>query len=137
MLCTRWGGRLGRAIAHQQGAAHAIGDRTALTVDDRPGVAEPQRQQPAEGGEGPRQTPQRPWRAAEAVDDPHPQQRLARGAAPDNLIVLPFGRRSEPEPAPPPSSDADACPACGDFSLQRRGGVFVCDACGVAPSMQG
>ena len=62
---------------------------------------------------------------------------FARGAAPDNLIVLPFGRRSEPEPAPPPSSDADACPACGDFSLQRRGGVFVCDACGVAPSMQG
>ncbi|WP_029416127.1 TSCPD domain-containing protein [Brevundimonas bacteroides] len=62
---------------------------------------------------------------------------FARGAAPDNLVVLPFGRRTEPEPPPALTHDADACPACGDFSLQRRGGSWVCDACGIAPSMQG
>ncbi|KPF80406.1 hypothetical protein IP78_07305, partial [Brevundimonas sp. AAP58] len=62
---------------------------------------------------------------------------FARGAAPDNLVVLPFARRAEPEPPPVLTHDADACPACGDFTLQRRGGAFVCDACGIAPSMQG
>ena len=30
--------------------------------------------------------------------------------------------------------DADACPACGDFTLQQRGVVRICDACGIAPS---
>ncbi|MBJ7447354.1 MAG: TSCPD domain-containing protein [Brevundimonas sp.] len=61
---------------------------------------------------------------------------FARGAAPDNLVVLPFGR---PEAAPRPVSPvaADACSACGDFTLQKRGGVWVCDTCGIAPSMQG
>ncbi|MBX9706505.1 MAG: TSCPD domain-containing protein [Caulobacteraceae bacterium] len=62
---------------------------------------------------------------------------FARGAAPDNLVVLPFARRAEPDPPPTLIHDADACPACGDFTLQRRGGAFVCDACGIAPSMQG
>jgi ribonucleoside-diphosphate reductase alpha chain len=62
---------------------------------------------------------------------------FARGTAPDNLVVLPFARRVEPEAAPMRITDADACPACGDFTLQQRGGAFVCDACGVAPSMQG
>ena len=61
---------------------------------------------------------------------------FARGAAPDNLVVLPFGR---PEAAARPVSpvSADACSACGDFTLQKRGGVWVCDSCGVTPSMQG
>lgn len=61
---------------------------------------------------------------------------FARGAAPDNLVILPFGR---PELAARPVSpgSADACSACGDFTLQRRGGVWVCDACGIKPSMQG
>jgi ribonucleoside-diphosphate reductase alpha chain len=61
---------------------------------------------------------------------------FARGAAPDNLVVLPFGR---PETAPRPVSPvaADACSACGDFTLQKRGGVWVCDACGITSSMQG
>ena len=61
---------------------------------------------------------------------------FARGAAPDNLVVLPFGR---PDTAPRPVSPvaADACSACGDFTLQKRGGVWVCDACGITPSMQG
>jgi ribonucleoside-diphosphate reductase alpha chain len=62
---------------------------------------------------------------------------FARGAPPDNLVVLPFGRRSDPAPQPALMLDADACPACGDFALQTRGGTHVCDACGIAPSKQG
>ncbi|KQW83577.1 TSCPD domain-containing protein [Brevundimonas sp. Root1279] len=62
---------------------------------------------------------------------------FARGAAPDNLVVLPFGQKRE---APAPSTaatEAVACPACGDFSLQQRGAGWICDTCGAAPSMQG
>ncbi|MGH7027692.1 TSCPD domain-containing protein, partial [Brevundimonas sp.] len=61
---------------------------------------------------------------------------FARGAAPDNLVVVPFGRKAEtPRPAAP--TEAVACPECGDFSLQNRGGGWVCDTCGAAPQMQG
>jgi ribonucleoside-diphosphate reductase alpha chain len=59
---------------------------------------------------------------------------FARGAAPDNLVVLPFGRPRE-EDTRPVVVEADACPACGDFSLQQRGGALVCDACGAQPSV--
>ena len=62
---------------------------------------------------------------------------FARGHAPDNLVVLPFGKDREPIAPPPSVIQADACPACGDFTLQNRGGGWVCDSCGVAPSMQG
>ena len=62
---------------------------------------------------------------------------FARGAAPDNLVVLPFGQKKDAGPRPVSIANADACPACGDFTLQQRGGAFVCDACGVVPSMQG
>ena len=34
-------------------------------------------------------------------------------------------------------TEAVACPACGDFTLQQRGAGWICDTCGVAPSMQG
>jgi len=61
---------------------------------------------------------------------------FARGAAPDNLVVLPFGKR-EIEDRPVAIANADACPSCGDFTLQQRGGGWVCDSCGVSPSMQG
>ncbi|RZJ01934.1 MAG: TSCPD domain-containing protein [Brevundimonas sp.] len=61
---------------------------------------------------------------------------FARGAATDNLVVLPFAR-PEPEARQVSLANADACPACGDFTLQQRGGGWVCDACGIAPSMQG
>ncbi|NJC42151.1 ribonucleoside-diphosphate reductase alpha chain [Brevundimonas alba] len=63
---------------------------------------------------------------------------FARGAAPDNLVVLPFGQKRE-APATPAvaANEATACPACGDFSLQQRGGGWICDTCGAAPSMQG
>ena len=62
---------------------------------------------------------------------------FARGAAPDNLVVLPFGQRREAPVTSPPATEAVACPACGDFSLQQRGAGWTCDTCGAAPSMQG
>ncbi|GAA0870089.1 hypothetical protein GCM10009116_19250 [Brevundimonas basaltis] len=62
---------------------------------------------------------------------------FARGAAPDNLVVLPFGQRRETPQAPAAPPQATACPACGDFSLQQRGSGWICDTCGAAPSMQG
>jgi len=61
---------------------------------------------------------------------------LMRGGGADNLVVVPFGRR-EPEPdaaAPPEPPIADVCPACGDAALQNKGGAYVCDTCGIAPS---
>ncbi|HEY0600957.1 TSCPD domain-containing protein [Brevundimonas sp.] len=61
---------------------------------------------------------------------------FARGAAPDNLVVLPFGQKREPAGGAA-AGEATACPACGDFSLQQRGGGWICDTCGAAPSMQG
>lgn len=63
---------------------------------------------------------------------------FARGAAPDNLVVLPFGQKRETPAAPAiEATEAVACPACGDFALQQRGAGWVCDTCGAAPSMQG
>ncbi|WP_426028594.1 TSCPD domain-containing protein [Brevundimonas sp. TWP2-3-4b2] len=62
---------------------------------------------------------------------------FARGTAPDNLVVLPFGQPREALlPAAEPT-EAVACPACGDFALQQRGAGWTCDTCGAAPSMQG
>ena len=63
---------------------------------------------------------------------------FARGTTPDNLVVLPFGQKRDSTP-PPASTPTEAvtCPACGDFTLQQRGGGWICDTCGVAPSMQG
>lgn len=74
-----------------------------------------------------------------AQDTPAPAMRfiskgLMRGAPPDNLVVVPFGRK-ESEPAPKVEIPvADVCPACGDAALQKKGVGFVCDTCGVAPS---
>jgi ribonucleoside-diphosphate reductase alpha chain len=62
---------------------------------------------------------------------------FARGAAPDNLVVLPFGQKRPAPVEPPADTEVTACPACGDFSLQQRGAGWVCDTCGAAPSMQG
>ncbi|MDP1528380.1 MAG: hypothetical protein Q8M05_03270 [Rhodoferax sp.] len=62
---------------------------------------------------------------------------FARGAAPDNLVVLPFGQKREVPVTHHAASEAVACPACGDFTLQERGAGWVCDTCGAAPSMQG
>ncbi|SPU52432.1 ribonucleotide-diphosphate reductase subunit alpha [Brevundimonas vesicularis] len=62
---------------------------------------------------------------------------FARGSAPDNLVVLPFGKKSESEARAAANTEAVACPACGDFSLQQRGAAWVCDTCGAAPALQG
>ena len=63
---------------------------------------------------------------------------FARGAAPDNLVVLPFGQKRAPDPANVGAGPAaTACPDCGDLALQQRGGGWFCDTCGAAPSMQG
>lgn len=61
---------------------------------------------------------------------------FARGATPDNLVVVPFGKKTEVKAATP-APDATACPSCGDFALQNRGGGWICDTCGSAPQMQG
>lgn len=62
---------------------------------------------------------------------------FARGSAPDNLVVLPFGKKVDPESRAAANSEAVACPACGDFSLQQRGAAWVCDTCGAAPALKG
>ncbi|KRA60248.1 ribonucleotide reductase [Caulobacter sp. Root655] len=58
---------------------------------------------------------------------------FSRGAAPDNLVFLPFGGRRAEE-APPPSAAGDVCPACGDMALRRMGGLVTCDSCGTQAS---
>ncbi|MET4683445.1 TSCPD domain-containing protein [Brevundimonas faecalis] len=79
-----------------------------------------------------------------AADDAEPvpaarfiSKGFARGAAPDNLVVVPFGRKPDAPTSGPAATEAVACPACGDFSLQNRGGGWTCDTCGAAPQMQG
>jgi ribonucleoside-diphosphate reductase alpha chain len=62
---------------------------------------------------------------------------FARGATPDNLVVLPFGQQRQAQPGLAVATEAVACPECGDFSLQQRGAGWTCDMCGAAPSMQG
>ncbi len=49
---------------------------------------------------------------------------FARGAAPDNLLVLPFGRKAPRE--------TDVCPSCGGLTLERRNGRMECATCGSA-----
>jgi ribonucleoside-diphosphate reductase alpha chain len=62
---------------------------------------------------------------------------FARGATGDNLVVVPFGSRKPREETVEPGAQADVCPSCGALSLLRRGGAFVCDACGAAPGLTG
>jgi len=45
---------------------------------------------------------------------------FARGAAPDNLLVLPFGRKT------------DVCPSCGGQTMVRANGRLECVTCGAA-----
>jgi ribonucleoside-diphosphate reductase alpha chain len=61
---------------------------------------------------------------------------FSRGAAPDNLVFLPFGGRRDQD-APPTGSSGDVCPACGDLALSRKGGLVVCDSCGTQASDAG
>ncbi|HYF21996.1 MAG TPA: ribonucleotide reductase [Caulobacteraceae bacterium] len=61
---------------------------------------------------------------------------FSRGAAPDNLVVVPFGARKKPD-AGEAGGQADVCADCGDLTLVRRGSGFVCLSCGAAPEMTG
>src|SRR5262249_31015582 len=62
---------------------------------------------------------------------------FARGAAGDNLVVIPFSARRERQERAPAADQPDVCPACGALGLVRRAGAFVCDACGAAPGLAG
>ena len=62
---------------------------------------------------------------AESEDEPQPASKFmskgfARGAAPDNLLVLPFGRKTE------------VCPDCGGQTMVRQNGRLQCATCGAA-----
>jgi ribonucleoside-diphosphate reductase alpha chain len=56
---------------------------------------------------------------------------FARGAAPDNLLVLPFARKA-PRANEPASAQAGVCPSCGGLTLERRAGKLECTTCGAA-----
>jgi ribonucleoside-diphosphate reductase alpha chain len=47
---------------------------------------------------------------------------FARGAAPDNLLVIPFGKKG--------ARAADICPSCGGQTLVRNGAKLECTTCG-------
>ena len=75
----------------------------------------------------------------EAEAEPLPASKFiskgfSRGAAPDNLVFLPFGGRRDEQPrpggAPQAGKGGDVCPACGDLALSRKGGLVICDSCG-------
>jgi ribonucleoside-diphosphate reductase alpha chain len=84
-------------------------------------------------------------RADDEVDDGGPDPVLAskfiskgfsRGVAPDNLVFASFGRRRV-EGVDRPGVEGEMCPACGDLSLARRGGMTVCDTCGAQSDRPG
>jgi ribonucleoside-diphosphate reductase alpha chain len=66
--------------------------------------------------------------------EPQPASRFiskgfSRGAAPDNLVFLPFAGR-DGGGAPLAGRAADVCPACGDLALVRKGQALICETCG-------
>ena len=77
----------------------------------------------------------------EETDEPLPASKFiskgfARGAAPDNLVVVPFGSKKA-RSEPPPGGPAEICPACGESALTHRGQGYACEACGHAPQQVG
>jgi ribonucleoside-diphosphate reductase alpha chain len=73
------------------------------------------------------------------ADEPQPVARyiskgFSRGAAPDNLVFLPFPARSGGGSSGPV---ADVCPACGDFTLVRKGQSLMCESCGARQTSDG
>jgi ribonucleoside-diphosphate reductase alpha chain len=70
------------------------------------------------------------------MDEPVPAYTLiskgfSRGAAPDNLVVLPLGK-DRGRGAPPADTAGDVCADCGEMAVVSRAGVQVCTACGSA-----
>src|SRR5690606_26505463 len=69
-------------------------------------------------------------------DEPQPASKFiskgfSRGAAPDNLVFLPFGAKKADEPAKAAQGYGEVCPACGDIAVTRKGALLVCETCGV------
>jgi ribonucleoside-diphosphate reductase alpha chain len=61
---------------------------------------------------------------------------FSRGASHDNLVFASFGRRRL-EGQDRPGAEGEMCPACGDLSLTKRGGMTVCDTCGAQSDRPG
>jgi len=61
---------------------------------------------------------------------------FSRGASHDNLVFASFGRRRV-EGQDRPGAEGEMCPACGDLSLTKRGGMTVCDTCGAQSDRPG
>ncbi len=55
---------------------------------------------------------------------------FARGAAGDNLIILPVSGRDRQSPASRSEEAPDVCADCGELAVRRKGGGLVCEACG-------
>ncbi len=55
---------------------------------------------------------------------------FARGAAGDNLIVLPVAGRDRPGAGGRSNEAPDVCAECGELALSRKGSGLVCEACG-------
>jgi ribonucleoside-diphosphate reductase alpha chain len=55
---------------------------------------------------------------------------FSRGAAPDNLVFLPFGGRKTEEAGHSPKAHGDVCSSCGDLAVVRQGALLVCQTCG-------
>ena len=60
---------------------------------------------------------------------------FSRGAAGDNLIVLPLSGVQRRKDFPALEAAPDMCPDCGELTLVRRGGVLTCQACGGASGL--
>ncbi len=54
---------------------------------------------------------------------------FSRGAAPDNLVFLPFASKGGANGSL--LATADVCPACGDLALVRKGQSLICETCHV------
>jgi ribonucleoside-diphosphate reductase alpha chain len=77
---------------------------------------------------------------ADVGPEPQPASRFiskgfARGAAPDNLLFLPFGGRNRAA-AGSVGPTAEVCPACGDLALVRNGQALICQTCGKRPARE-
>ena len=55
---------------------------------------------------------------------------FARGAAGDNLIVLPVVGRDRPVLGGRQDDAPDVCSECGELSVRRKGSGLVCESCG-------
>ena len=53
---------------------------------------------------------------------------FARGVAPDNMVVVPFGRKADR--SKPASNQGQTCAECGDLTMADRDGLPVCPTCG-------